>query len=167
VFIGRRITDGAVFRDLGSLSPGDPITVVTPQGAFAYAVSQVSHVSPAEPTLLGPSSTGRLTLITSGSWFYSRDRLVVVATLQNAPLPAVPVPLIQLRSDQLGGTGDADAIVPLIPWVIALAIGVALWLRIRHRIGSRRARFVVATPPLLFLLFFLFENAAHLLPGTI
>jgi hypothetical protein len=55
----------------------------------------------------------------------------------------------------------------LIPWAVALVLAFVAWTRIRRGIGSRRARFLVATPILLFVLFFLFENAANLLPGSV
>jgi sortase A len=167
VILGRRITDGAAFRNVGELSPGDPITVVTPQGAFAYSVSQVTRVLPGQPDVLAPTSDARLTLITSGSWFFSRDRLAVIASLQGTPITPGPIPQIQLRSAQLGGTGDTNAVVPLLPWAVALVLAFVAWTRIRRGIGSRRARFLVATPILLFVLFFLFENAANLLPGSV
>jgi len=167
VILGRRITDGAVFRDLGHLDVGAPITVVTPQGAFSYRVERVGHVAPDDAAVLGPSTDARLTLVTSGSWFFSRDRLVVTATLDGTPVEAIAPPAIQLRSAQLGGTGDTGAIVPLLPWAAVLLLGVALWFPLRRRIDSRRARFFLATPVLLVILFFLFENAANLLPGTI
>jgi sortase A len=167
VILGRRITDGAAFRNLGELTPGDPITMVTPQGAFAYSVTQVSHVSPGQADVLGQTSEARLTLLTWGSWFFSRDRLAVVATLEGTPTSPAPLPQIQLRSSQLGGTGDSSAIVPMLPWAAALLLALLVWTRVRRSIHSRWARFVVATPVLLCLLFFLFENAANLLPGTI
>ena len=166
VILGRRITDGAAFRHLADLSSGDAITVVTPHGAFAYTVTEVSRVSPGQPDVLGPTSDPRLTLVTSGSWFVSRDRLVVVATLTGTPLPPVPVPLVQLRSDQLGQAGNPDAIVSLLPWLLALALALLAWSRIRRRISSRGVRIVLASPPFLVLLYFIFENAARLLPGT-
>jgi len=167
VILGRRITDGAVFRDLVGLDVGDPITVVTPQGAFAYRVEGVGHVAPDDAAVLGPSTDARLTLVTSGSWFFSRDRLAVSATLVGTPVTAIAPPQIQLRSAQLGGSGDTSAIVPLLPWAAVLAVAIALWFPIRRRIDSRRARFLVASPAVLVILFFLFENAANLLPGTI
>jgi sortase A len=167
VILGRRITDGAVFRNLGELSPGDRITVVTPQGAFAYTVSQVARLRPGEADVLGQTSEARLTLVTWGSWFFSRDRLAVVATLEGTPTPPAPLPQIQLQSSQLGGTGDSSAIVPMLPWAAALLLALLAWTRVRRSIHSRPARFVVAAPVLLFLLFFLFQNAANLLPGTI
>jgi sortase A len=167
VILGRRITDGAVFRNLGELAPGDRITVVTPQGAFAYTVSQVSHVRPGQADALAQTSEARLTLVTWGSWFFSRDRLAVVATLEGTPAPPAPLPEIELQSSQLGGSGDSSAIVPMLPWAAALLLALLAWTRARRSIHSRQARFVVAAPVLLFLLFFLFENAANLLPGTI
>ena len=167
VILGRRITDGAVFRNLGELSPGDAITVVTPQGAFAYSVRSVERVAPTRPDVLGSSTDARLTLLTAGSWFFSRDRLAVVATLQTTPSAPTATPEIQLRSDQLGGAGDSAAIVTGIPWAAVLVLVLLAWRRIRRGIRSRSARVLVAAPVLAVVLFFLFENAANLLPGTI
>jgi sortase A len=167
VILGRRITDGAAFRDLGELTTGDAITVVTPQGAFAYRVTQVVHVAPGEPDVLGPTPDARLTLVTSGSWFSSRSRLAVIAALQSPRLAPAPVPLIPLRTDQLGQAGDSDAIVSLLPWAFAFVLALLAWSHLRRRIGSRWRRLLIATPPFAFILFFVFENAARLLPGTI
>ena len=167
VILGRRITDGGAFRNLGELTTGAAITVVTPQGAFAYRVTQVVHVAPGDPDVIGPTADARLTLVTSGSWFSSRARLAVIAALQSPRIATTPVPLLPMRADQLGQTGDSDAIVSLLPWGAAFLLALLAWSRIRRRIGSRWARFFVATPPLAFILFFVFENAARLLPGTI
>jgi sortase A len=167
VILGRRITDGAAFRNIGKLTTGTPITVVTPQGAFAYRVTQVVHVAPGEPDVLGPTADARLTLVTSGSWFSSRSRLAVIAALQSPRVATAPVPLVPMRADQLGQTGDSDALVSLLPWAVAFVLALLAWTRLRRRVGSRWARFLVATPPFAFILFFVFENAARLLPGTI
>lgn len=167
VILGRRITDGAPFRHIGSLQVGAAITVVTPQGAFAYTVDEVMYVRPGQADVFGAASDARLTLVTSGSWFSSRDRLAVVATLQGPPLAPVPVPLVTLRPDQLGQVGNSDALVSLLPWAVAFVLALLAWTRIRRRIASRAARIMAATPGLVFITFFLFENAARLLPGTV
>jgi len=164
VILGRRITDGAAFRNLGELRTGTPITVVTPQGAFEYRVTQVVHVAPGDADVIGPTADARLTLVTSGSWFSSRSRLAVIAALQSPRIATAPVPLLPMRADQLGQTGDSDAIVSLLPWAAVFVLALLAWSRLRRRIRSRWTRFFVATPPFAFILFFVFENAARLLP---
>jgi sortase A len=167
VILGRRVAGGAPFRNLDGLASGDEITVVTPSGVYRYEVDDVSRVAPGERDVLEQTTDARLTLITSASWFFPRDRLVVVATLDGTPLPPAPVPQLQLRPGQLGTAGDAGAIVRLIPWVVVLLVGALAWTRARRAIGSRWVRFLVATPPLAAVLYFVFANAEDLLPGTL
>jgi len=57
--------------------------------------------------------------------------------------------------------------VSLLPWAAVFVLALLAWSRLRRRIRSRWTRFFVATPPFAFILFFVFENAARLLPGTI
>ena len=166
VILGRRITQGAPFRNLADLSPGDPITVVTPAGVFRYQVVGVSRVAPDE-SVLAATPEARLTLITSGSPLVPSDRLVVTASLDGTPIVGAPVPQVALTTEQLGGTGDSGAIVPLIGWLVLAIVALILWIPLRRRFASRMTRILVPTPVLGVLLFFVFVNAEDLLPGVI
>lgn len=80
---------GNVFRDLYLLRPGDPVVVYTEQGQFTYRVSELRLVDPADTSVLAPSSTPRLSLITCAGEFDFRtktfsQRLVVVGELVTA-----------------------------------------------------------------------------------
>jgi sortase A len=77
---------GNVFRDLHLLRPGDPVVVYTEQGQFTYRVSELRLVDPADTSVLAPSSTPQLSLITCAGEFDFRtrtfnQRLVVVGEL--------------------------------------------------------------------------------------
>ncbi len=167
VVLGRRTTDGAPFANLDHVSAGDPITVVTPAGAFTYRVDRVVRAPVGTDEVFAPATEGRLTLVTSASRLVPEDRLVVQASLDGTPAPGGPVPRVQQHASDVGTAGDPDAIVPLLPWVLVLGAAVLAWLRIRRGIGSRWVRFLVAAPVLLVILYFVFENAENLLPGSI
>ncbi|HEY7064614.1 MAG TPA: sortase [Chloroflexota bacterium] len=77
---------GNVFRDLHLLRPGDPVVVSTDEGQFTYVVSELRLVDPADTSVLAPSSTPRLSLITCAGQFDFRtrtfnQRLVVIGDL--------------------------------------------------------------------------------------
>ena len=167
VVLGRRLTDGAPFRDLDELSRGDRITAVTPSGAFVYAIEQVVRVAPGATEAFEPTEDARMTLVTSASALVPGDRTVVVATMSGTPVTPARTPVVQQLGAELGASGDPDALPQVLLWTLALALGLLIWARERRRIGSRWYRFLIGTPPVLVLLFFLFENAENLLPGSI
>jgi LPXTG-site transpeptidase (sortase) family protein len=77
---------GNVFRDLHLLRPGDPVVVYTEQGQFTYRVSALRLVDPSDTSVLAPSGTPQLSLITCAGAFDFRthtfnQRLVVVGDL--------------------------------------------------------------------------------------
>jgi LPXTG-site transpeptidase (sortase) family protein len=166
VILGRRVTNGGPFGELGKLSGGDPITVVTPSGIYRYEVVGVSRMPP-QAEIIEPTPEARLTLVTSASSFVPSERLVVSASLDGTPIVGAPVPQVELTPEQLGGTGDPSAFVLLIPWVIALIAAIVAWFRVRGRFPSRWTRFAIVTPVLVVLLYFIFVNADDLLPGVI
>lgn len=77
---------GAVFRNLGQLSPGDDVYLETAGRRYHYRVRESKAVWPTQTEVLAPSPTPVLTLITCVNW--DTQRLVVVADLIDAlPLP--------------------------------------------------------------------------------
>jgi sortase A len=168
VILGRRVTGGAPFRNLSELAPDDLIVVVNPSGRFTYAVEEITRTSQTATEPFVPTTDARLTLVTSASWFVPEDRVVVTASLDGTPAPrTVPVALVPQRGEDLGTSGDARAVVPLLPWLAALAVALVAWIPMRSRIQSRWWRFVIAAPVVLVLLYFVFVNAEDLLPGVI
>jgi sortase A len=167
VIAARKITYGGVFRHLGDLSPGDHIALVTPEGAFDYAVTAEPRiVHSGQPDVFASTTTPQLTLVTSDAAWATRGRLVVTAALQGTPLDQVAPPTIALTDAQLGLSGDTGAVVVVIPCLVALVAAVfgVRWLR---RSWSRGLVALVAAPVLLVILFLLFTNLDRLLPGTL
>lgn len=167
VLLGRRLTDGGPFRHLEDLDKGDRITVVTPSGAFVYSVAQVVRIADGAPEAFRPTDDARMTLVTSASSLVPEDRTVVVALLQGAPQEPAETPVVQQRGGDVGTSGDLRALVHLLPWLLALALALVIWVRERRRVRSRWYRFLIATPVAVVLLYFVFVNAETLMPGVI
>lgn len=119
---GHRTTYGAPFANIGSLRPGDRITVQTAQGEFLYEVlAQDSPtkgyliVSPNRVDLLRDKGNNLLTLTSCHPRFSNRQRIVVQAKLLGDPV----VPMRdanarqdapqQLASEDLTGVTNAAA----------------------------------------------------------
>lgn len=73
---------GAVFRDLGSLQPGDEIVVETAGWRYVYRVQRSFKVWPNQVEVMYPTLEPTLTLITCTNW--DTQRLIVVAELVDA-----------------------------------------------------------------------------------
>lgn len=70
---------GAVFRDLGDLSPGDEVIIETGGWSYTYRVRTLMAVWPTQIEVMNPTTTPVLTLITCTNW--DTQRLIVVADL--------------------------------------------------------------------------------------
>jgi sortase A len=165
VVIGHRSIYGSPFSALDQLHPGADITVLTGQGLFNYTVSKVIRVHPGQQDVVGPTSSSRLTLVTSVSAF-SSDRLAVIATLQGPPVGVPQRPPVYVGQDQLGMVGDSSgafiAVLAAQALVIALIVAVRLYRR-----WPPAAAYLVTTPIILALLLVVFENLDRFLPGTL
>jgi LPXTG-site transpeptidase (sortase) family protein len=80
---------GNVFRDLYRVRPGEPLIVWTEQGQFTYRVVDVRLARPNDLSLVAPTTSPRLTLITCAGQFDYRtqtftERLVVVGEFVTA-----------------------------------------------------------------------------------
>lgn len=92
------LSAGNVFAHLDRLQPGDPVTLRTSGPDFVYRVAGKRVVPNTEISVVYPTPTEQLTLITcTGLWNpLTRDyshRLVVVAEPPGPRLPLRPVPL--------------------------------------------------------------------------
>jgi sortase A len=116
-FAGHRVGRGSPFLDLDKLQPGDPIVVETADAWFTYRVlgdpatgsftsdpsgipgqeivlpTQVSVIAPTPGgPEAGPATGAYLTLTTCHPKFSARQRLVVHARLDGAPLSKAAAP---------------------------------------------------------------------------
>ncbi len=82
VLAGHAGLRGAVFRDLGRLTPGAEIVVETGGWRYIYHVRELKNVWPTQVDVMDPTSTPVLTLITCTNW--DTQRLIVVADLFDA-----------------------------------------------------------------------------------
>ena len=69
---------GSWFRHLNRLRPGDAIVLRTPKEAYTYRVKQSKIVLSNETSVLRPTKTATVTLVTC-TVPYARHRLIVVA----------------------------------------------------------------------------------------
>jgi sortase A len=79
VLAGHAGLRGAVFRDLGSLGPGNDIFLDAAGLRYHYRVREIKNVWPNQIEVLDPTATPTLTLMTCTNW--DTQRLVVVADL--------------------------------------------------------------------------------------
>jgi len=116
-FAGHRVGRGSPFLDLGELRPGDPIVVETADAWFTYRVlgdtatgsftgdpsgipgqeivlpTQLSVISPTPGgPVAGPATGAYLTLTTCHPKFSARQRLIIHARLDGAPLSKAAAP---------------------------------------------------------------------------
>lgn len=84
VISGHRTTYGAPFYHLDELKPGDEIRVATASKVHLYRVTQSKVVSPDDLSVTVQTTDARLTLTTCHPRFSARQRLVVVAELENS-----------------------------------------------------------------------------------
>lgn len=87
VLLGHRFTytnPNGVFYHLDKLKPRDRIAVVWEQKRYVYKVRQVVTVKPNQTQIEAPSKESRLTLYTCTPLWLPKDRLVVIADLEEA-----------------------------------------------------------------------------------
>jgi sortase A len=82
VLAGHAGLRGAVFRDLGRLTPGAEVVVETGGWRYVYRVRELKNVWPTQVEVMNPTPTPVLTLITCTNW--DTQRLIVVADLFDA-----------------------------------------------------------------------------------
>ena len=171
VLLGRAVTYGGPFRSLGRLRPGDTITVTTGQGVFAYVVDDVRRSGdkvPAPPAaggsrlvLVSLAGAGRGTPVghdrhgVRGRDAARQDRRLLRPAVRSGLLP-----------QELPGHGDAQAWVPLVLWLQALVLLVALVVWVRVRWGGRQA-WVVGLPLLALVLWLATDSASQLFPNLL
>ena len=72
---------GSIFRDLPQMSIGDEILVHTQTQAYRYVVEQTRIIEPTEVSVMAPTSSPVLTLISCYPYGINSHRIVVIAAL--------------------------------------------------------------------------------------
>lgn len=167
VLAGRRTTFGSTFARIDTLRKGDLVAVTGALGKFAYVVTWKRVVSPGSPLPAGPTTAGRLTLVTSTPAVRATSLLIVSADLVGKPIATVPLKAAALPPAQFGLAGDGAATTPAILWGGALiAVLLLAWYLLRR---SRKTWLVygLATPVVIATALLCFANVAALLPATL
>jgi sortase A len=166
VILGRRAAYGAPFAGLGSLAPGDPISVITQEGVAKYQVIDLRRAgSPLPPPLADGS--GRLVLVTAdGDPFFPTGELYIDADLVTKPF-ATPAQILTSATlppaENAMGT-ESQAWVPLVLWgqLMLLAAGSLAWL---SRSWGRWQTWLVGFPVLAYLSITIADQVTRLLPN--
>ena len=172
---GHRTTYGAPFNRLDELEVGDEILVTTVQGSFRYEVREQLIVNPDQVEVLDDFGDDRLTLTACHPKYSARQRIVVVAALQDPAAPASPTPPPEVDAGDDGqeSTATLDAGLggerasawPAILLALACAlIWVIAWLL--SLIWRKWPSYLVCLPVFLLVLFFFFEEFSRLLPAN-
>ena len=166
VILGRRAAYGAPFAGLGSLAPGDRITVVTQEGVAKYQVIDIRRAGDPLPPPLAAGS-GRLILVTAdGVPFDPTGEVYVDANLVGQPFatPAQVLTSATLPTDENAMGTDPSAWVPLVLWgqLMLLAAAAAAWL---SRAWGRWQTWLVAVPVLTYLSIMVADQVTRLLPN--
>jgi sortase A len=88
VLIGRSVSYGAPFKDIGTLETGDEVVILTIQGKAKYIVDR--NLESTATGYMGPSFDNRLTLITASPQSLASSLVVVTATLEEKPFVSYP-----------------------------------------------------------------------------
>ena len=150
VIYGRQSGYGGDFGDLGSLKPGDAITVTTGQGGRPqnFVVTDLRGAGTRVPSMI--QGTAMLTLVTAqGLPFFPQRLLYVDAHLVGtpAPTPAIPLGASSLPSAENAMSGDSSGSIKLMLWSELLLLAAVCLVWVRSRWG-RWQTWIVAVPVL-------------------
>jgi LPXTG-site transpeptidase (sortase) family protein len=168
VIFGRRASYGGPFADLGDLRTGDPITVTTGQGVFAYSVVAVRRAGDPLPQPLAANGS-RLTLVSAdGIPFIPNGVFYVDALLKGAATGGAPrlASAASLPEEERLLRGDNRTLWALALWLqalIVLFVG-AVWAL--HRM-SRPASWIIFLPPIALVGLAASGELARLLPNLL
>jgi sortase A len=137
VLYGRAVSYGAPFADIGRLQRGDPLTVVTGQGTFAYTVDEVRRPGdPLPPPVTGTASRLTLLSVEGTGWrrgWAPQSAVYVDATLKGTAQPAPAGRPSAVTDAEKAMQGDTGSLPVLVLWLQALVLvaGVVTWAAIR------------------------------------
>jgi sortase A len=168
VLVGRSVTAGAPFADIGALRRGDVVHVRTGQGPFRYTVIGRVGIGHALPTFRSNSSL--LVLVTSAGsgWagkLTSSNLVYVVAHLDGDAVAAPKGRPRTVPAAAVQGHNDPAGVIPLLFSLVLLTAVSALVWRAWYRWGLLRTWLIGA--PVLFAILWTMGNAAmRLVPNV-
>lgn len=174
---GHRTTYGAPFNRIDELSPGDEVTISTPQGQFVYEVipapGQTTQawytVKPNQVEVLDDMGDNRITLTACHPKYSAKERIIVHAVLKSpvataAPVSTAPVERPTVEEFDDGLAGDPDALPTALMFLAgAVALAAAAWFAGQH--FRKWAVYAVATPGVLVLVWFAYVYMDRYLPA--
>ncbi|MBV9487515.1 MAG: class E sortase [Frankiaceae bacterium] len=168
VLMGRSVSFGAPFKDIGSLHPGDIITATTQQGTFHYSVINVRHNGDPLPPPV-PDGGGRLTLVSSqgsgwrAGWAPSHEVFVDAALKEKALLAPAGRPTV-IAPSATAMHSDTSGLESLVLWLQALLIvgGATVWASSRWGLWQA---WLAGAPVILALVWVVSSNVFRLLPN--
>jgi sortase A len=166
VVLGRLATYGGPFGRIHSLRKGDAITVTTGVGVTKFKVIDTRRAGdPVPPSL--PSGGARITLVTvTGSPLLPGGLLRVDADIVGQAQAATPVGVTSVsRAEQPMGSdtrGIGELVVLLIVLNVVAAVAVWSWVN-----WGRAQTWIVFTPVVLLLAYYLTDQVARLLPNLL
>jgi sortase A len=167
VIIGRKLTSGAAFKDLGLLKKGSTFTVASGLGEFHYVVTKTGVALPGQLDPVSPVNKAQLTLVTADQPLSSSKMYYVVARQKNPP-GAAKRPTERPTTRELGFAGDPSALRSSVLLGLLYAFGVvATVLAYRRYRQHLWTVYVLSTPILLAIALWWFENLYRLLPATL
>jgi sortase A len=156
---GRRATFGAPFAHLAQLRPGDTVTVITGQGTARYTIAAAGDST----HLVEDPAPNRLLLVTGCPGPVPTTYCYFDADLTSPPQPDPGGrPAITPQENPL--SGDDNALVLTLLWGLALlAVSVAATAAATR--WPPLLVYLAAAPPLLAVLWNLYQSLAALLPN--
>jgi sortase A len=170
VVYGRAATYGGPFADIGSLQPGDPITVTMAQGTKTFTVLGVRHTGdPLQQPR--PAGTARLTLVSAageGSLAGLRpgEAIYVDAEAPEA-FPTPPSPAVTVPDSERPMADDRTTALPLLVLWLALLLGLTLAVVAARQRWSAPLVWVVAAPVAIALSWQTTDVVMRLLPNLV
>ena len=107
---GHRTTYGQPFFDVDKLEPGDEIIATTLSGRYVYRVTDTRIVSPSDYWVVATTDPGKatITLTSCHPKWTARERIIIVAELDDAASTAVGAPVVNYGQPVDDTTPDGD-----------------------------------------------------------
>ena len=168
VVAGHRTTWGEPFRYLDRLLVYDPIEILTPTSRIEYRVVRTLTVAANDLSVLDPSATGVLTMVTCTPPYTTTNRLIVVSRLVSVTgikSPATSPKHHQPQPLPVSTLGRAHSRTPVVLYGALLLLAAVTSLRL-HSAHRRRVIYWLLTLSIIGIIIWnLFEAVAYVLPA--